>query len=130
MPLYRFLCKNNHQTERFYSLAEWREEIQCPNCSRKATICFATNLQVHTFKPYTEDNFTGKPIEITSKAQRDALCKKHGVTYDSNKYHRKPKPQYAVDDVKFDEVKRAAERGRLDDGTSIQGTVSEQLPED
>jgi len=37
---------------------------------------------VMTFSPYVEDNFTGEPIEVRSREQRDALCKQHGVTYD------------------------------------------------
>lgn len=130
MPLYKYECKAGHETERFYSLSQWREWIRCPVCRKRATISFAKRMQVHTFKSYIESNFTGDPIEITSRNQRDALCKKHRATYDSNKYHRKPKATCAVESTHFGEVKRAIDRGHLDDGTPIEQPVSGELPED
>ena len=56
------------------------------------------------FNPYIESDFTGKPIEVTTPDQRDALCKEHGVTYDSYQYSlvHKKKREDPLSQVGFD----------------------------
>jgi len=136
MPMYKFTCKDGHVTDEYRPVADYVEYIKCgfkttrvvagnklrsrvTPCGLQADITIDTNLQVHTFKPYTEENITGKPIEITSRDQRDTLLKQHGLSYDSNKYHRKPEYKSAVDDVTLGDVKEALDTGRLPDGTKL-----------
>lgn len=119
MPLYKYLCPNNHETEKIRSVKKFTERIRC-HCGKRATICISTRLFAQTFKPYVDPNFTGEPIEITSKEQRDNLCKAHGVTYDSVKSVAKPKMKAAVEDLDFADVKRSIETGRLPDGSKLE----------
>ena len=96
--------------------------VYCPQCRRThdAPSCSIRRLkvnrneeysgiQISTFNPYVEDGFTGQPIEITSKAQRDALLAKHGCTYDKIGEHR-PRVSTAASGVTLDEVVAEAER--------------------
>jgi hypothetical protein len=112
MPLYRYECPEGHVTEEYRRLKDWVESVECSNhdCKYTASICFPTRIGVQTFNPYVEENINGTPIPITSKKQRDELLKKHGLTYDSNKHHRKPKYTPAVENVDFAEVKRISEQ--------------------
>lgn len=128
MPYYRYICSQGHESEEFFRIKKRPKTVRCW-CSRRAKETFPNRFQVQTFKPYVENNLGAKPIEISSKRQRDQLLQKHGVTYDSYQYRRKPKERHVVDDLDFAEVKRVAERGKLDDGTPIQGTVANEAPD-
>jgi hypothetical protein len=103
-------------------MKEYQSTVACETCSELADRVF-TPVQISVFNPYVEVNFNGKPIEVTSKRQRDELCAKHHVTYDSTQYMRRPKRQSAVDNLDYAVVKRSAERGKLDDGTPIESPV-------
>lgn len=143
MPLYRFMCKANHITEQQRSVTKFVEYIKCRHwvpvsvnnigselCGKRAVLMLPKSLHVQTFKPYVEENFTGKPIHIETQAQRDKLCKQHGVTYDSNKYHRKPKQLDPTEHVDLGMVKDTWETGVLPDGTKLDRTVVETTADD
>lgn len=126
MPVYRFQCKHGHVTEQYRPLAKYVERIKCKHiavgcsspCGVRATICIPVNLQFSVFKPFVEENMTGRPIRIETKEQRDRLCKKHKVTYDAVKYER-IKKEAAVSEVSFDNVMEAIKTERLPDGTKL-----------
>lgn len=138
MPIYKFTCDAGHITEEYRPVSDYVEYVRCAypiqrvsagnhklstkrsSCGLRANITICANLQVNTFKPYVEENMTGKPIHITSKDQRDQLCKQHGVSYDSNKYHSKPRRKAAVEDITLGDVKDAINSGRLPDGQKLE----------
>ena len=64
-------------------------------------------FQVQTFKPYTEDGFTGEEIPIESKGQRDQLCESHGLSYDSCKSAKPPNTPPAIDSITPGDLKEA-----------------------
>lgn len=139
MPFYKFVCPNGHETDQFRPLNKYVERIKCkhwvPNdvtelvaygttgsrpCGLRAVISISPKLEVSIFQPYVEKNMGHKPVRIENKQQRDALCEKHGVTYDSGKYLKKPKYRPAVEDITLGDVKEAHERGRTPDGDKIE----------
>lgn len=65
------------------------------------------SFQVHTFKPYAEEGFTGENIQIGTKEQRDQLCREHGVSYDGCKQASTPNTAPAIDSIDFGDVKEA-----------------------
>jgi hypothetical protein len=81
---------------RLYRCSEghyWERGTVCPACGDRwvGISCRDTSqgkrlgrpgFYTYTFKPFTEDNFTGEPIEVHSREQRDRLCADHHVTYD------------------------------------------------
>lgn len=128
MPMYKFTCPRGHVTEQYRVLDKYVERIKCKHrsayssipCGLKAVITISNSLQVHTFKPYVEEHMTSEPIHIESKSQRDELCSKHGVTYDSMKSHKKPDYKSAVEELDYAEVKQALETGRDKDGNKLE----------
>lgn len=130
MPMYRFTCKAGHVTDEYRPLSRYREYIKCKAkigtahntlipCGLRSDITIATNLQVNTFKPYVEQHFDREPITVESRQQRDSLCAKHGVTYDTVKNFRKPVAKAAVEDITLGDVKQALETGRMPDGSKL-----------
>src|SRR5262245_50249175 len=126
MPYYEYICKKGHETERFYRIADRRDTVRCSLCRGLAKQAIPKQQQIRTFKPYIEENFDGTPIEITNKDQREALCKKHSLTYDSYKHCQKKRPmenKSAVEDVELNDVKRAIESGRTSTGEKLDRPV-------
>lgn len=123
MPLYTFECKHGHVTQQYRPLSKYVERIKCPytdassRCGARASICIS-RVQICVFKPYVEKNMTSEPIRIETKEQRDALCEKHKVTYDSVKYVRVQK-ESAVDSLTLDAVHEAIQTERLPDGSKL-----------
>lgn len=109
----------------------------CPHCQGSWTTCKYTTRQaiagqqrsreldggasfnVQTFKPYTEDGFNGDDIRVESKGQRDALCRKHHVTYDDCSGIKPPEVAPAIDSIDFGDVKHALEHGIDEDATEL-----------
>lgn len=125
MPIYVFTCPKGHVTEQYRPVSKYTSKIRC-KCKRKATITVTNSLYVRTFKPYVEENFNGKPIEITSSEQRERLCKQHHVTYDTVKNFTKPKVKSALDDIDFGMVKAALNSGRTPDGEKLDKPVTKK----
>jgi len=121
MPVYVYECENQHRSEQYMRMADYRSVVVC-ECGALANRVFEP-VNVQTFKPYVESNFNGKPIEITSAKQRDALCAKYSLTYDSTKYLRKPKFESAVEKLDYGVVKETINRGKLADGTPLDRPV-------
>lgn len=136
MPLYRFTCPEGHTTDQHRPVARYVEWIKCKHatnsspCGKRAFITISTRLEVNTFKPYVEEHMTGRPILVESKQQRDSLCAKHGVTYDSAKYVKRAPEKAAVEDLDFGKVMSTIERGKLDDGTPIEQPVVDTQTDD
>lgn len=131
MPTYVYECDKGHKQELVMRISEHSSvgNIVTCSCGLPAYQSYK-NVNVGVFKPFTTDAFTGKPIKVETKEQRDKLCAKHHLTMDSNRYHRKVKFRSPVEDLDFAQVKAVAERGKLDDGTPIQGTVAKELTDD
>lgn len=91
-----------------------RKIHEAPSCSLRASLekaylpLLRKGVRVSVFSPYVEENLTGEPIEITSRAQRDALLAQHGCTYD--RWSRPPKRPSALDDLSFDEVMKETKK--------------------
>lgn len=86
MPIYCFKCEACGTIGEV--LGSMRRSIQsvikCSKCGGPAIRNFQSELaKAKPFQPYTEENFDGKSVDVTSSRHRDRLCKKHGVTYDS-----------------------------------------------
>jgi len=96
MPLYSYKCENcMFETEtmaRMESPPAWVR--LCPKCGfEKLTRDLgADSPKVGNFEHYVEEGFNGKPIDVTSPKQRDALCEQHGVTYDSRNSSQRRRP--------------------------------------
>tara|TARA_R110000782_G_scaffold211669_6_gene299846 strand:- start:2414 stop:2764 length:351 start_codon:yes stop_codon:yes gene_type:complete len=110
MPRYDHICKCGKVFEHFCSLKDFTGSTLSTCCGLDSPVKIGL-VGVGVFKPYNEENFTGKTIEITSSSQRDALCEQHGLSYDSTRYVGKPKETSAVDDVTMGDVKEAYEAG-------------------
>ena len=133
MPRYQYTCKHGHVTERIVPVAKYKEFIKCKAnvgsqylaipCGLRAGITIGKELHVNTFKPYVEPNFGPEPILVESKQQREMLCEKHNVTYDSVRYTCKKSVAAAVDSVNLGDVKEAIQTGRTPDGEKIQPPV-------
>jgi len=121
MPIYLFKCPKGHEKEEYRKLADFSNQSVCDCGQSSSLVVLPPNINV--FNPYVEYNMSKEPIKIETKEQRDALCAKYGVTYDTGKYVRKPQEKAAVEDLDYGVVKRAIQNGKLDDGTPIESTV-------
>lgn len=104
-------------------ILEDHEGDVCPSCGAKwkrSTYTTRGDLRrrmkvtqvgfnVHTFKPYTEDGFTGHDIPIENRDQRDELCEAHGLSYDSCKGVSPPNVPPAIDSITPGDLKAALE---------------------
>jgi len=126
MPIYEYECAAGHRTERYSTMTDMQQIVSCP-CGLDAHKIIS-KVYISVFNPYVDNNFTGKPILVESKQQRDALCAKYHVTYDEVKFNRKPKTTPAVETIDFGDVKRALNERKLPDGTPLD--LSVVRPED
>lgn len=130
MPSYVFQCEHGHTVEEYRRLADFVDTISCTyRAGARGSICgLPAKVKILTpyisvFNPYIEHNLDKDPILIESKKQRDELCAKHGVTYDSAQFVRKPREKAAVEDLDYAVVKKAINEGRLPDGTPLERPV-------
>lgn len=121
MPIYVFKCLKGHTEEKYIKLADFTNQSTCTCGAASSLVVLPPNINV--FKPYVEYNMNKDPIVIETAKQRDALCAKLGVTYDTGQFVRKPNTPAAVDSLDYGVVKRAIENGRLEDGTPIEQPV-------
>ena len=106
MPTYVFKCQScGNKFDQYRPLSNFSRQAICDCGGLSSLVVTPPNIQV--FNSYTEHNMTREPIHINSAKQRDALCEKHGVSYDSVKYVRAPREVGAVDSVTLDDVKKA-----------------------
>ena len=127
MPNYVFQCEQGHTVEEYRRLADFVDTISCPYKSgARGSICGVPAKvkilvpHISVFNPYVEHNMAKEPTLIETKKQRDELCAKHGVTYDSAQFVRKPREKAAVEDLDFGVVKQAMNEGRLPDGSPLE----------
>lgn len=126
MPNYVFCCEDGHTTEQYRRLADFVDTTICSFLLPCGSVCsLPAKIQIlmpniNVFNPYVEHNLAKEPILIESKKQRDELCEKHGVTYDSAQFVRKPREKSAVEDIDYGVVKQAINEGRLPDGTPLE----------
>ena len=59
----------------------------CPACLSLAEQDYTQKgVQADAFKAYTERDFGSQPVEVTTKRQREQLCKETRSTYDTGRY--------------------------------------------
>lgn len=99
MPIYVFKCRNCGSTfEQYRRMADFSRQAIC-DCRGLSDLVVNNTVNISIFNPYVENNMAPEPIRIESKRQRDALCEKYGVTYDSSKYVRPSKYVAATDTI-------------------------------
>jgi len=105
MPLYEFECEPCGVTEEFFaSMAKGPPKgKKCRSC--ESPLVRVWSSRVDAFKTYTENNMQGGPVEITTKEQRDRLCREQNVSYDtfSNLKHKSGKAS-AMDNLSYKQV--------------------------
>lgn len=83
MPLYGFRCAACSKThERYFPVRELTPTIEC-DCGQTAErdlTCEARNHVPGGTYPYVTTHLNGQPIEVTSAAHLQQLCKQHGKT--------------------------------------------------
>lgn len=80
MPIYAYECPSGHQFERYVPKFD-DPAPECADCGAFGSekIWKVTrHLGGGTF-PFVTTHITGKPVEVTSEAHLQALCKEHGV---------------------------------------------------
>lgn len=105
MPTYLFECEPcNKEYEKEGSMKNPPQVFACSSCGRLTTRIFSARVSV--FKPYVDIHATGKPVLIDTAKKRDEYCKKHRVTYESNRYSHKlkAKPKPVIDGVTLEDV--------------------------
>lgn len=113
MPSYDFDCSTCGTAKSvFREMRHAGDPCLCDRCARPMTRVWRAP-EIKVFKPYTEDNLPGGPVHFETAAQRDAALDKHGCTYDSTRYHRRPQYRPAAQQVTLDEVHAAVERGEI-----------------
>lgn len=76
MPLYDFQClRCNKEFEDFVSL-RFLDRMRCPECKAKVKVVIK-QANKDWFTPHINDDFTGEPIEVTSRKHLRELCKQH-----------------------------------------------------
>lgn len=113
MPTYVFECIHCGTFERFLRMAEFTRFTSCDKCGAYSLLVVTPTVQASIFTPYVEHHMSRDPIHIESKKQRDELCEKYSVTYDSVKQMMPPKPQAAVDTMNDNEIRLAIEQARI-----------------
>lgn len=77
MPLYEVKCNScSIEFEAFAKISD-REAIKC-ECGGSTTILISPPHK-DWFKEFVSEDFTGSPIEVTSKNHYRDLCRRHGV---------------------------------------------------
>lgn len=90
MPIYVFKCWDCPVSiEVFRKQLAPPSTVTCPNCGRHLEQDYSSKrVQVDAFRPYTEDNLGPEPVQIESRQQREELCARRGVSYESFRYSR------------------------------------------
>lgn len=108
MPLYNFECEGcNITTVESGSMTHPPKPGPCPCCGKKMLRIW--DSRVDTFKPFVDIHTTGKPERIETRAQREAFCERHNVTYDTGRYVRRPIYKPVMDQVTYEDVRREIE---------------------
>lgn len=84
MPIYGFRCQKCGSTyEHYYAVRELKPTIACSDCGdiceRDLTAEARNHVPASGF-PFTTRHLNGQPIEVTSAAHLQQLCKQHGKT--------------------------------------------------
>jgi len=95
MPTYAYYCTRcGAEAESYRTMDSRLDAPTCGRCCKPMELDFSATVQeqrVDCFHPYVEEHFGPKPVEVTSRAQRDQLCKDTGLTYD--RMTTPPRPQ-------------------------------------
>lgn len=121
MPIYPFKCDNcGHKWEIFRKMSNSPgDKRQCVKCKKTAYRDYAEQrTQVTAWDPYVEENLLpgGRPVEIRSRAQRDALLEKHGVTYDRlppEDQRHDPTPNFELSDDECHDIVERVKYGKV-----------------
>ena len=78
MPMYDYKCQEcGLEFEHFTCIID-RHKVQC-KCGGRAELQISTKAR-DWFRPFSTDDFNGRPIMVESKKHLKQLCKEHGVT--------------------------------------------------
>jgi putative FmdB family regulatory protein len=84
MPEYLFKCWDCKVQVEAFTKRFKPPKVECPKCGKPIEQDYrAKNVSPEVFNPYVETNMAGIPITINTKAERETLCDKYKVTYDS-----------------------------------------------
>ncbi len=108
--IYIYKCWDCGMTmTRYFKARKPSPYVACVACGEPVEQDYTQkNVRVDVFEPYVESNFSGSPVEIGSRRERDALCSQNDATYDSNRYPRKPQRKRWEKDLTWDKVKNMA----------------------
>jgi len=105
MPVYEFWCGCGHQKGIFRPMMKPPRYPKCPSC--KVAMNRSYSVYAGVFKPFTSSDFTGEPIEVSSREQFERLCSEHRVTPDSFNYTSVSPAPPAIESLEYSEVKQA-----------------------
>lgn len=110
MPLYSFRCEHcDREKEIFRKAMSPPKRVVCYPCHKLMYREFTARAQ--KFTPFITEDVTGKPIEMKTAKQRDAILAKHGLTMDTNKFGgNSPKRNTWDEQLDFGAVKELAEK--------------------
>jgi hypothetical protein len=103
MILYDFWCECGTTRAVLRPMGKSPKHLKCRECKQRMFRDFRVNVGV--FQPFTETNFNGQPIHVTSAKQRDQLCKEYRVTPDKCS---KPKRRKTIaEGLKYEDVAKS-----------------------
>lgn len=81
MPLFTYMCANNHEADHLFTTAETRPVVlACPECSQASQRIF-TVPNIISMKPYVTTAGDGLPTEIRTPGEERAYESKHGIAH-------------------------------------------------
>ena len=81
MPLFTYICPNDHQEDCVYLIKQRRPKKRtCPKCGKNSSRLFTTQ-QVITMQPYVTYAADGIRTEISTPNEERAYERKHGVAH-------------------------------------------------
>lgn len=87
MPTYAYTCTRCGAEADCYRTMDARFDAPtCGRCCKPMDLDFGATVaeqRVDCFQPYVEHHFGPRPVEVTSRAHREALCRESGLTYDT-----------------------------------------------
>ena len=83
MPMYDYLCPNDHRDERFFFRADQAQaQMPCRSCGKIATKQLSVGSGICYFeegRARVIENMTHEPVVVRSLAEHNRLMKKHKV---------------------------------------------------
>lgn len=81
MPIYTYICENDHEVDRVFPIHEERPKVlACPHCDTPSMRLFKP-AQVIVMEPYVTSAADGIPTVIRTPNEERAYEKKHGLAH-------------------------------------------------